>query len=380
MNFHLTDEQRMMQQAARDFARRELAPRAAEYDRTGRFPAENWQALREAGYVGLTVAEEYGGAGLDLLTHTLCLEEFARACASTAVILEVHNSLVSEIIQNWGSEEQKARFLPRLASGEVLGAYALTEPEAGSDAAGLRTRAVRRGDRYILSGSKAFITNAGVAGLYVVFASTDPGAGRRGISAFLVEGETPGLRVGPPEKKLGLKASQTCPLWLADVEVPAENLLGPEGAGYRLALATLDCGRVGIGAQSVGVLQAALDASLAYAKERRQFGRSIAEFQAIQFKLAEMATDLEAARLLVYRAAALYGEGGRHSKEISMAKLFASRAAVRHTLEAIQIHGGYGYLEDYGVERLLRDVKAAEIYEGTNEIQHLVIAGALLAE
>ena len=373
-----------IRRAVREFAQRELAPRAAAYDASGEFPWENVRRLAEHGYLGMMIPEEFGGGGMDTLAHAICLEEVARACAATAVVMDVHNSLVGELINRWASAAMKARWLPVLARGDRLGAFCLTEPDAGSDAAALKTTAVRDGDHYVLHGRKTFISNGGVAEIYVVFAVTDPAAGSRGISAFLVEKGTPGLSFGKPFKKMGIRASATTDVILEGVRVPAENLIGQEGQGYKIALATLDNGRVGIGAQAVGIAQAALDRAVAYASQRKQFGRPIASFQGIQFKLADMATAIEAARLLVYRAAVLYDQsvrtGRRASKEIAMAKLFASEVAMRVTTEAVQIHGGYGYLQDFEVERLMRDAKITQIYEGTSEVQRMVIARALLAE
>lgn len=384
MHFYLTEDQQFIRKAARELASKEIRPRAAELDKKAEFPWDNIKALAEYGYLGMTAPEEYGGMDADALSHTLVIEQVAWADASTAVVLEVHNSLVIEGFKRWGTLEQKEKYLPSLASGEVIGAYALTEPNAGSDAAGIETTAKKKGDKWVLNGRKVFITSGGIAGIYIVFAVTDKSLGKRGISAFIVEKEFEGVSFGPLEEKMGIKSSATCDVLFEDVEVPLENLLGNEGEGYKMALAALDSGRIGIGAQSLGLMQAALDASIKYAKERNQFGQPIANFQGIQWKLADMATDLEAARLLVYQAAFLYDEGlktnKRYSKEISMAKLFASRAAMKHTIEAVQIHGGYGYIREYGVERLMRDAKVLEIYEGTSEIQKLVIASSLLQE
>lgn len=382
--FMLDESYESLREAVRGFAQRELAPRAAAYDESGEFPWENVRKLAEHGYLGMMIPEQYGGGGMDTLAHAICLEEVARACAATAVVMDVHNSLVGELINRWADEEMKARWLPVLARGDRLGAFCLTEPDAGSDAAAIKTTAVRQGDHYVLNGRKTFISNGGVADLYVVFAVTDPEAGPRGISAFLVEKGTPGLSFGKPFKKMGIRASATTDVILEDVRVPVSNLIGSEGMGYKIALATLDNGRVGIAAQALGIAQAALDKALAYSGQRRQFGRPIASFQAIQFKLADMATEIDAARLLVYRAAILYDEsvrtGRRASKEIAMAKLFASEVAMRATTEAVQIHGGYGYLQDFEVERLMRDAKITQIYEGTSEVQRMVIARFLLAE
>lgn len=382
MDFFLSEDELAIRDAAREFAQQEVAPKAQELDETGEFPWEHVKKMAEYGYLGMTIPEKYGGGGMSTLFHAMCLEEVARACATTAVIMDVHNSLVSDLITRWAGDDLKERYLPKLASVEMLGAFCLTEPQAGSNAADLKTTAVRQGDEYILNGRKVFITNGGKADLYVVFAVTDAEKGERGISAFAVHKDWPGVSFGKMEDKLGLRASATCDVLLENVACPAENLIGSEGEGYKIALATLDNGRVGIAAQAVGIAQAGLDRSLQYAQEREQFGRPIAKFQAIQWMLANMATDIEAARLMVYRAAQLYDRsvatGERYSTEIAMAKLFASETAMRHTVKAVQIHGGYGYIRDYQVERLMRDAKITELYEGTSEVQRLVIAGGLL--
>ncbi len=378
MNFYLTEEQEAIRDGIREFVAKEIAPRAAEYDRTHEFPWENFRQLATHGYLCMNIPEKYGGAGADYLSYAIAVEELARGCATTAVIFEVHNSLHSEALLHFGTEEQKLKYLPRLAKGEILGAYALTEPTAGSNPAAMKTRAVKQGDHYVLNGQKSFITNGGQADLYVVMASTDPAAGGKGISAFIVPRETPGMSFGKPEEKLGIRASHTTDVFFNDAVVPAENLLGAEGDGMKIALATLDGGRVGIASQGCGLVQAALDICVPYAKTREQFGRPIADFQAIQWKLADMATDLEAARLLLYRAAFLRGEGVRATREISMAKLFASEMAMRHTVEAVQILGGYGFMTEYKVERLMRDAKITQLYEGTSEIQRMIIASYVL--
>jgi alkylation response protein AidB-like acyl-CoA dehydrogenase len=377
MEFDLSDEQRALKAAAAAFARGELAPAAARNDAESRFPREALDRLWELGFMGMTVPTAYGGGGLDHLSHTLVLEEIARADAATAVIMEVHNTVVCELLSRFASEAQKQAWLPRLCRGE-LGAFALTEPLAGSDAGALRTRAEKRGHGYVLHGSKALITSAGEAAIYIVFAVTNPRRGRRGISAFILERDTPGLSFGRPEEKMGIRASVTASVFFDGVHVSADRRIGQEGDGYRMALATLDAGRVGIAAQALGVGQAALDLAVAYSKQRQQFGRPIAEFQAIQLKLADMATQLEAARWLTYRAAWLIGRPGRHTAEVSKAKLLASETAGRCADEAVQIHGGYGYLREYGAERLYRDARITRLYEGTSEIQRLVIAADLL--
>lgn len=382
MDFFLSEDQLAIREAAREFAQQEIAPKAQELDETSEFPWENVKKMAEHGYLGMTIAEKYGGGGMSTLFHAMCLEEVARACATTAVIMDVHNSLVSDLISRWAGDELKEKYLPKLATVDMLGAFCLTEPQAGSNAADLKTTAVRQGDEYVLNGRKVFITNGGKADLYVVFAVTDPDKGEKGISAFVVHKDWDGVSFGKMEDKLGLRASATCDVLLEDVVCPAENLIGSEGDGYKIALATLDNGRVGIAAQAVGIAQAGLDRSLQYSREREQFGRPIVKFQAIQWMLADMATDIEAARLMVYRAAQLYDRsvatGERYSTEIAMAKLFASEAAMRHTVKAVQIHGGYGYIRDYQVERLMRDAKITELYEGTSEVQRLVIAAGLL--
>lgn len=384
MNIWLTDEQKAVQQAVWEFAQQEIAPRALEYDKTHEFPWEYVEKMKEHGYLGMTIPEEYGGGGADTLLHALCLEQMSRADAVAGVIMDVHNSLVSDLMVRWAGEDLKKKYLPKLADVSLLGAFCLTEPQAGSEAYNLRTTAKRDGDHYILNGRKVFISNGGVADFYVVFAVTDPDKGTRGLSAFAVEKSFAGVSFGQPLRKMGISASSTCDVILEDVKVPAENLIGQEGDGYRIALSTLDNGRVGIAAQAVGIAQAALDKATQYALQREQFGKRLADFQAIQFKLADMATDIEAARIMVYRAALLYDEskrtGKRFSKEIAMAKLFASRVAMRHTIEAVQIHGGYGYIHDYGVEKLMRDAKITEIYEGTSEIQRIIISGLHIKE
>ncbi len=380
MDFCLTEEQEAIRRMAADFADREIAPRAREYDTRGEYPWDNLRKLARYGYLGMLLPEEFGGSGADVLSHTLCVEEISRACAATGVIMEIHNSLVCDGILRFGTDEQKARYLPSLARGERIGAFALTEPGAGSDASAMRTAAVRDGDVYVINGTKHFITGAGEAHVYLLFAMTDPTKGTRGISAFIVEKGAPGLAFGPPEDKMGIRASHTGELVFTDCRVPSEGLLGAEGEGYKIALVLLDGGRIGIGAQAVGIARAAFDAALKYSKERIQFGQTISSFQAIQWMLADMATDIEAARLLVYRAACLRGADVRCTKEAAMAKLFASEAAMRSTIKAVQIHGGYGYVREYNVERYMRDAKITEIYEGTSEIMRLLVASALLKE
>ncbi|HVR73539.1 MAG TPA: acyl-CoA dehydrogenase [Planctomycetota bacterium] len=378
MDFELTEDLRLLQRTARDFADGVLKPAAARLDREEKFPREHWKAVAEMGFLGMLIPEEYGGSGLGNLALAVMLEELNRACASTGVTVSVQNSLLGAPILKHGTEEQKRRYLPRLASGEVIGAYAITEPGHGSDAGAIETVAKRKGDCFILTGTKAWITSGASAGLIIVFATTDRVAGSRGITAFLVEAGTPGLSVGKHEKKLGIRGSETVELILDGVEVPAANVLGEEGKGFRLALDTLDGGRIGISAQATGIIAACLEDSVKYARERKQFGKQIAEFQPIQWKLSSMALDLDAARLLTWRAAWLKDAGLPHTKEASMAKLFASEAANRAATDAVQIHGGAGYCKDFAVERYYRDAKITEIYEGTSEIQRLVIARRVL--
>jgi alkylation response protein AidB-like acyl-CoA dehydrogenase len=378
MNFELSAEQSQLRRTVRGFAERELAPHSREWDEKQAFPREVFSKLGELGLAGCCWPEAYGGSGLSTLDWAIVMEELARADAGVALSLAAHHSLCSAHVHLAGSEEQKRRFLPPLARGEKVGCWGLTEPGSGSDAGGMRTTAVRDGAHWVLNGSKNFITNGGVADTAVVMTVTDRAAGKKGISAFVVERGTPGFGAGKKEDKLGVRSSDTSELVLADCRVPADNLIGREGMGFVDTLKILDKGRVGIAAFSVGIAQASLEAAMRYALERKQFGHPIADFQAIQFKIAEMATKTEAARLLTWRAAAMADAGRSHTAESAMAKLFASEAAVEIALEAIQIHGGYGYLKDYPVERYLRDAKIGTIGEGTSEVQRLVIARQLL--
>lgn len=378
MEFQLSEEQLMVRQTAREFAEKEIKPRAAEIDATGEFPTEIIKKLAQLNFLGITIPEEYGGGGLDAISYAIVIEEISRACASTGVILSVNNSLICEPILTFGTDSQKKNYLPDLASGKKLGCFALTEPEAGSDASNLKTTAVLKGDHYILNGNKLFITNGRFADVALVFAMTDKSLGYKGINAFIVERAFPGYSVGKVQQKLGINASGQCELYFEDCAVPKENLFGGEGGGFKLALVTLDGGRIGIAAQAVGIAQACLDECLKYSKERVQFGQPIAKFQAIQWMLADMATEIEAARLLTYRAAFLKDKGERYSSQASMAKLFASETAMKATTKGIQIHGGYGYMKEYPMERFFRDAKITEIYEGTNEIQRVVIASSIL--
>ncbi|MFD2044394.1 acyl-CoA dehydrogenase [Ornithinibacillus salinisoli] len=373
MNFQLTEEQEMLRKMVRDFATKEVEPTAAERDEEERFDREIFDKMAELGLTGIPWPEEYGGIGADYVSYVIAVEELSRVCASTGVTLSAHLSLASWPIYKFGNEEQKKTFLNRLATGEALGAYALSEPGAGSDVASMRTTAKRDGDHYILNGSKVWITNGGVADIYVVFAKTDTDAKHKGISAFIVEKGTEGFTFGKKEKKLGIRSSPTTELIFENCRIPKENLLGAEGEGFTIAMTTLDGGRNGIAAQALGIAQGALDAAATYAKEREQFGKPIAHNQGISFKLADMATEVEAARLLTYQAAWLESEGLPYGKASAMSKLFAGDAAMRITVEAVQVFGGYGYTKDYPVERYMRDAKITQIYEGTQEIQRLVI-------
>ncbi|GGE05572.1 acyl-CoA dehydrogenase [Marinithermofilum abyssi] len=378
MNFRLTEEQEMMRRMVRDFSRTEIPPFLEEMNERDRFPREIIHKMGELGLMGIPVPEEWGGAGGDFLSYILALEEISKVSATVGVILAVHTSVGTFPILRYGTEAQKQKYVPKLASGTYLAAFALTEPHAGSDASRIRTIAKRDGDKYLLNGSKMFITNAGEADIYVAFAVTDPAKGSRGISAFIVEKDTPGLHIGKKEKKMGLGGSSTCELIFEGAEVPAENLLGAEGQGYEIALSNLAGGRIGIAAQALGIAAGALEHARNYARERHQFGKPIAKLQAIQFKLADMATQVEAARLLVYRAAHMRQEGHSCRKEAAMAKMVASDTAMKVATEAVQIFGGYGYTREYPVERLFRDAKVTQIYEGTNEIQRIVIAQEML--
>jgi butyryl-CoA dehydrogenase len=378
MDFELTDEQELIREAVREFAEAEVAPIAAELDRDHRFPSELLPKLAELNLMGMPYPEKVGGAGADYVSYIIAVEELSRACASTGLIVSVHTSLATWPLYHFGSPDQRERYLPDMASGLRLGAYALTEPAAGTDAGAGTTTAVLSGDEYILNGSKIFITNAPYAEIYIVFAKTDPAQGTRGMSAFIVEKDTPGFSVGEAEHKLGIRGSSTPPLYFADCRIPKDALLGEEGKGFKVAMQTLDGGRIGIAAQALGIAQAALDASVGYAKERVQFGKPIATLQAIQWMIADMATEIDAARLLVYRAASCVDNGRPYSTEGAMAKLFASETATRVAGKAIQIHGGYGYTESYPVERNWRDAKITEIYEGTSEAQRMVIARSCL--
>ncbi len=374
----LTEEHRMIQQAAREFAQKEIAPIAAEFDESGEFPTETIRKMGEMGFMGIEVPEEYGGAGMDTLAYVLALEEIAKADAAHSTIMSVNNSLFCHGILQFGTEEQKQKYVVPVASGEAIGAYALTEPSSGSDAANMRTRAVREGDYYILNGRKNWITSGPVADYFVVFAMTDPEKGHKGITAFIVDGDSPGLVRGKKEPKLGIRASATSEISFDNVKVPVENRLGEEGQGFKIAMTVLDAGRIGIAAQALGIAEAAYEAARQYVQEREAFGRPIGEFQGTGFKIADMKMRIEAARALIYNAALAKERakktGERYTLEASMAKLFASETAMFCAWAAVQIHGGMGYSKELPVERYFRDAKITEIYEGTSEIQRLVIA------
>ncbi|MGM0830772.1 MAG: acyl-CoA dehydrogenase [Bacillota bacterium] len=374
MNFKLSEEHEMIRKMVRDFARNEVAPTAAERDEEERFDMDLFKKMAELGLTGIPWPEEYGGIGSDYLAYCIAVEELSRVCASTGVTLSAHTSLAGWPVYKFGTEEQKQKYLRPMAQGEKIGAYGLTEPGSGSDAGGMKTTARIEGDHYVLNGSKIFITNGGIADTYIVFALTDPSQRQRGTSAFIVEKEFEGFSVGKKEKKLGIRSSPTTEIVFEDCKVPKENMLGNEGDGFKIAMMTLDGGRNGIAAQAVGIAQGALDASVDYAKEREQFGKPIAANQGISFKIADMATSIEASRLLTYQAAWLESEGLPYGKESAMSKLMAGDTAMKVTTEAVQIFGGYGYTKDYPVERYMRDAKITQIYEGTQEIQRLVIS------
>lgn len=377
MDLILNEEQLMMRNMVRDFAKTEIEPFIDRMEQ-GEFPREILTKMGSLGLMGITAPEEYGGSGMDFLSYIIAIHELSKVSAVVGVILSVHTSVGTNPILYFGNEEQKQKYVPKLASGEYLGAFCLTEPSAGSDAGSMKSKAVKEGDFYKINGSKIFITNGGEADVYIVFASTDSSKGSRGVSAFIVDKDSPGLIIGKDEKKMGLRGSRTVQLTFEDMKVPAVNLLGEEGEGFKIALANLDVGRIGIAAQALGIADAAYEASVGYAKERVQFGKPIATQQGVGFKIADMATAVEASRLLVYRAADLRSRGLACGKEAAMAKLFASKTAVDTSIEAVQVFGGYGYTEDYPVERYFRDAKVTEIYEGTSEIQRIVVAKHLL--
>jgi len=378
MDFTLSQKHRLLQKMYRDFALKEVKPLAKEIDEEERFPSETLVKMRDVKMMGICFPESYDGSGADTLAYILAVEELSRVCATTGVVLSGHTSLCAAPIFAYGTPAQKQKYLPKLNRGEWLGAFGLTEPNAGTDAAGQQTVAIKDGNDYVINGSKIFITNAGYADVYIIFAMTDKSQGTRGISAFIMEKDTPGFTVGKKEKKMGIRGSSTCELIFNQVRVPKENLLGNEGMGFKIAMGTLDGGRIGIAAQALGIAQGAIDESVAYVKQRKQFGKPIAAFQNTQFVLADMQTRTEAARLLVYRAALAKDSGKPYSNEAAMAKLYASETAMEVTTKAVQLFGGYGYTRDYPVERMMRDAKITEIYEGTSEVQRMVIAGTLL--
>jgi butyryl-CoA dehydrogenase len=378
MDFLLSKEHEMARTLFREFAENEVKPLAQEVDEDERFPSETVEKMKKLGFMGIPIPKEYGGQGCDTLAYVLCVEELSKVCATTGVIVSAHTSLGSDPIKNFGTPEQKEKYLKPLASGKYLGAFALTEPNAGTDASGQQTKAVLEGDHYVLNGSKIFITNGGQADTYIVFAMTDPSKGTKGISAFIVEKNFPGFSIGTKEKKMGIRGSSTTELIFENCIVPKENLLGAEGKGFNIAMATLDGGRIGIAAQALGIAEGAYEETVKYVKERKQFGRPLAKFQNTQFQIADMATKIKAAQLLVYRAALAKDTKKRFSEEAAMAKLYAAEVAMEVTTKAVQLHGGYGYTREYPVERMMRDAKITEIYEGTSEVQRMVISGSEL--
>ncbi|MBM7714461.1 alkylation response protein AidB-like acyl-CoA dehydrogenase [Bacillus thermophilus] len=377
MDLRLTEEQLMMRKMVREFAKSEIEPFVEEME-NGKFPRQILNKMGELGLMGITVPEHYGGSGMDFISYIIAINELSKVSATVGVILSVHTSVGTNPILKFGTEAQKKKYVRKLATGKALAAFCLTEPGAGSDAGAIKTSAVRKGNDFMINGSKVFITNGGEADIYIVFAVTDPSRGKRGVSAFIVEKGTPGLVIGKDEKKMGLNGSRTVAITFEDMKVPADNLLGEEGNGFKIALSNLNTGRIGIAAQALGIAEAALEAATKYATERKQFGKPISEQQGIAFKLADMATNVESARLLVYRAAAMCSSSEQCVKEVSMAKLFASKTAVETAIEAVQVFGGYGYTKEYPVERFFRDAKVTEIYEGTSEIQRMVISKHLL--
>jgi butyryl-CoA dehydrogenase len=378
MNFELSNEQQMARELFQSFAEKEVKPLAQEIDEQERFPSESVEKMQKYGFFGIPIPKEYGGQGCDVLTYILCVEELSKVCATTGVVVAAHTSLASDPILKFGTEEQKKKYLVPLATGKAIGAFGLTEPNAGTDASGQQTKAVLEGDHYVLNGSKIFITNGGKADIYVIFAMTDRSKGVKGISAFIVEKSFPGFSIGKKELKMGIRGSSTTELVFENCIIPKENLLGQEGKGFNIAMATLDGGRISIAAQALGIAEGALDETVKYVKERKQFGRSIAAFQNTQFRIADMKARIDAAQLLVYRAALAKQKGGRFSVEAACAKLFAAETAMAVTTECVQLFGGYGYTRDYPMERMMRDAKITEIYEGTSEVQRMVISGALL--
>ena len=377
MNFNLTEEQLAVREAAREFAQKELKPGVIERDSKMLYPTDQIRGMAELGFLGMMVAPEYGGGGMDSLSYVLAMEEISKVDNSCSVIMSVNNSLVCWGIETFGTEAQKQQYLPRLAAGEWIGSFCLSEPEAGSDATSQRTTAIDMGDHYLLNGTKNWITNGGTSKLHIVIAQTDAEKGHRGINAFLVEADWEGVAIGAKEDKLGIRSSDTHTIMYTDVKVPKENRIGEDGFGFKFAMKTLSGGRIGIAAQALGIAGGAYELSLAYAQERAAFGKPIIKHQAISFKLADMATEIEAAKMMVYRAAWLKDQGLDYDTASSMAKLYASEVAMRHSVEAVQIHGGYGFVKEYHVERLMRDAKITQIYEGTSEVQRIVISRAV---
>ena len=376
----LTEEQDLIKMTAKDFAAREVKPKAAENDREGKFPNRLVDKMGELGFMGMMVPEEYGGSGLDCVSYVIALEELCAACASTGIIMSVNNSLVCAPILAFGSEKQKQAYLPDLAGGKKLGCFSLSEPDAGSDPASMRTIALRKNDSYVINGAKAWITNGAEADVMVLIAATDPSKGHHGISAFIIDMDNPGVKIAKLEHKLGIKATSTAQVYFEDCKVPKSAMIGQEGDGFKIAMTTLDGGRIGVATQAVGIARAAFEEAVRYSKERQAFGRTISSFQGLQFMMADMATRLEASRLLTLQAAVMKDKHMNYSKESAMAKLYAAETAMWVTTKAIQIHGGYGYTVDYPVERHFRDAKITEIYEGTSEIQRIVIAREILRE
>ncbi len=378
MDYKLSPEHLMARTLFSEFAENEIKPYAEEVDETEEFPRGTVEKLQKYGFMGIPIPREFGGQGCDSLTYVMCVEEISKRCATTGVIVSAHTSLCCDPILKYGTPSQKEEYLKPLASGEKLGAFALTEPNAGTDAAGVATKAVLEGEEYVLNGSKIFITNGKEADIYIIFAMTDPSKGTKGISAFIVEKGTPGFTFGTKEKKMGIRGSSTYELIFRDCRIPRENMLGQEGKGFSIAMGTLDGGRIGIAAQALGIAEGAMEATIAYVKQRKQFGRTIAQFQNTQFTLADLAAKVEAAKLLVYKAAMAKDTQKRYSVEAAMAKLFAAETAMEVTIKCVQLHGGYGYTREYAVERMMRDAKITEIYEGTSEVQRMVISGSLL--
>jgi alkylation response protein AidB-like acyl-CoA dehydrogenase len=378
IDFTLTSEQELIQKTAREFAQEHLAPGVIERDDKAEFPTGQIKMMGELGFMGMMVPEEWGGAGFDTITFVIAMEEIAAVELATSTIMSVNNSLVCQLFTDYGTHDQKEKYLKPLANGDMLGAYSLSEPQSGSDASNMRTFAKKDGDHYVINGTKNWVTNGITSDIVVLFCLTEKAIGYKGITAFVIEKGTPGLSTGKKEDKLGIRASDTCDLYFENCRIPAENRIGEEGQGFKIAMKALGGGRIGIAAQALGLARAALEAAVSYAKERKQFGKAIGEFGAIQNKLADMATEIDAARMLIWRAAKLKDEGKNYTRESSMAKLFASSTAMKAATECVQIHGGYGYMQEYGVERLMRDAKITQIYEGTSEIQQLVIGKDLL--